>query len=163
MNQLRIMAVVTQGTGSNDEARLRALLENFSADFFPFDHQAKWRSFFKLWQVLYRQRPDLVVLEGTGIAGGFAIILGRLLSSVPYVVSSGDAVGPFVANHYTTLSGLFALYERLLYRWSSGFIGWTPYLVGRALSFGAPRAMTAAGWAPFSRTEEELAADRLLV
>jgi glycosyltransferase involved in cell wall biosynthesis len=38
------------------------------------------------------------------------------------------------------------VYERLLCRRCSGFIGWTPYLVGRALTFGAPRAMTAPGW-----------------
>src|SRR5581483_7273221 len=32
-------------------------------------------------------------------------------------------------------------------RRAAGYIGWTPYLAGRALTFGAPRAMTAPGWA----------------
>jgi glycosyltransferase involved in cell wall biosynthesis len=41
----------------------------------------------------------------------------------------------------------FGLYERLLCRWSAGYIGWSPYLAGRALTYGAPRAMTAANWA----------------
>jgi hypothetical protein len=41
---------------------------------------------------------------------------------------------------------LAELYERLLCRFCAGFIGWTPYLVGRALTFGAPRGITAAGW-----------------
>jgi hypothetical protein len=35
----------------------------------------------------------------------------------------------------------------MLYRNSVGVIGWTPYLAGRALTLGAPRAMTAANWA----------------
>src|SRR5439155_14049239 len=35
-----------------------------------------------------------------------------------------------------------------------------PYLVGRALSFGAPRAMTAPGWAAFDASPEMLAAAR---
>jgi hypothetical protein len=55
---------------------------------------------------------------------------------------------------------LFGLYERALCRCSAGFIGWTPYLVGRALTFGTPRALTAAGWAPFTRTDEERRAAR---
>jgi glycosyltransferase involved in cell wall biosynthesis len=41
---------------------------------------------------------------------------------------------------------LGAIYERLLCRRCAGFVGWTPYLVGRALTFGAPRGMTAPGW-----------------
>ena len=39
-------------------------------------------------------------------------------------------------------------YERALLGGSSGFIGWSPYLVGRALTLGASRAITAANWAP---------------
>ena len=49
----------------------------------------------------------------------------------------------------------FAMYERMLCRFSAGFIGWTSYLVGRAISFGAPRGMTAAsgpGWTTPSRS-----------
>ena len=85
-------------------------------------------------------------MEGTGIAGGAAVILARLLAGVPYVVSTGDAVAPFVAIAHPWLRPLAGLYERLLYRRSAGVIGWTPYLVGRALTLGAPRGMTAAGW-----------------
>jgi glycosyltransferase involved in cell wall biosynthesis len=76
------------------------------------------------------------------------------------VVSSGDAVGPFVAAQLSWLGPLFSLYERCLYRWSAGYIGWTPYLAGRALTFGAPRAMTAPGWAPFPSSPERLAVCR---
>jgi glycosyltransferase involved in cell wall biosynthesis len=94
-------------------------------------------------------------MEGTGIIGGLALILGRFLLGVPYVVSSGDAVGPFVARRAWWAGPFFAAYERALCRFSAGFIGWTPYLVGRALTFGAQRAMTAAGFAPFHRTAAE--------
>src|SRR5208282_5363021 len=96
-----------------------------------------------------RRRHDLIVMEGSGIAGGSAVLLGRLLFGVPYVVSSGDAIGPFAAMRWPLLAPLFSLYERLLCRATSGFIGRSPYLAGRALGFGSPRAMTAAGWATF--------------
>ena len=90
---------------------------------------------------------DLVIMEGTGIAGGLAVITG----GKPYIVSSGDAISPFIAIKQPLLTPLFQRYEHMLYANCSGFIGWTPYLVGRALTFGAPRALTAAGWSPFDR------------
>jgi hypothetical protein len=55
---------------------------------------------------------------------------------------------------------MFALYERVLCRLAAGFIGWTPYLAGRALTFGTPRVMTAPGWAPFRRSPAEQVEDR---
>ena len=156
----RILAVATQGGGSSDEARLRALLENFPAEFFPFDRTTKLKSGLRLFRQMMGARPDMVVLEGTGITGGLACMLGRTFG-VPYIVSSGDAVGPFVGSAMPLAGPLFAAYERALCRLAAGFIGWTPYLVGRALrSFGSPRAMTAAGWAPFPQTAEELAKSR---
>lgn len=144
----RILAVATQGAGGDDEARLRALLVGARAEFFPFDRRTKRRSFFGLWKAIRAGRPDLLMVEGTGIAGGVAAMLGRRLHGIPYVISSGDSVGPFMAARSPLLGPPFAVYERLLCRWSAGFIGWTPYLAGRALTFGAPRAMTAPGWAP---------------
>ncbi len=69
-------------------------------------------------------------MEGTGIAGGLACLLAAIVKGHAYVVSSGDAVGPFIAVHVRCLGWPFAVYERLLCRFSSGFIGWTPYLVG---------------------------------
>jgi len=82
-------------------------------------------------------------------------MIARLLFGIPYIFSSGDAVSAFLSARMPLLRPVFALYERLLYRLCSGFIGWTPYLVGRALSSGAPYAMTAPGWAPFSLSTEE--------
>jgi glycosyltransferase involved in cell wall biosynthesis len=94
-----------------------------------------------------RRRPELVVMEGTGIAGGAAMLLARQRFGIRYVVSCGDAVAPFVAALYPGLGPVARVYERLLFRRSAAVIGWTPYLVGRAISLGAPRAMTAANWA----------------
>jgi hypothetical protein len=156
----RILVVATQGAGGNEEARIRDLLSRFQATVFPFDRSAKWASFWRLLGLLRRRRFDLAVMEGTGIAGGLALLLGRALAGVPYLVSSGDAVGPYVAGRAPLLGPLFGLYERVLCRCSAGFIGWTPYLAGRALSFGAPRAMTAPGWAPFPLPPRQRAAAR---
>jgi hypothetical protein len=149
-----ILAVATQGSGGDDEARLRALLSGLPAEFFPFDRGSKRKSARDLLRTIRRERPDLVVMEGTGIGGGIAVLLGRMLAGVPFVVSSGDAVGPFVASLKPWLGPIFGAYERRLCRASAGFIGWTPYLAGRALTLGAPRAITAAGWAPFAPRPE---------
>jgi glycosyltransferase involved in cell wall biosynthesis len=139
------------------------LLADFSPHVFPFDRRKKWRSFRHLLKTIIRQRPSLVVMEGTGLAGGVGLLLGRWLAGVPYVVSSGDAVGPFVAGLQPWLGPLFGLYERFLCRWAAGFIGWTPYLTGRAMTFGAPRAMTAPGWAPHPLSPEQQAASRIRI
>jgi glycosyltransferase involved in cell wall biosynthesis len=163
MDSPQILALATQGIGGDDETRLRCLLSNFSPKFFPFDRNNKRRSFFKLLQIIQLNRPNLVVMEGTGLAGGLAVLLGRLIFNVPYVISSGDAVGPFVAAQKPFLGPFFGFYERILCRLAAGFIGWTPYLTGRALTFGMARAMTAAGWAPFPRTSEEMMASRARV
>jgi glycosyltransferase involved in cell wall biosynthesis len=158
-----ILALATQGSGGDDEARLLELLTGFSPMVFHFDRRRKWRSFRQLITQLYRQKPDLIVMEGTGLAGGLGLLLGRWLAGIPYVVSSGDAVGPFVARLRPLLGPLFGLYEWLLCRWSAGFIGWTPYLTGRALTFGASRAITAPGWAPYSRSPQDQGASRIRI
>lgn len=144
----RVACFATQGSGHGDERRLLALLAAVEPELLPFDRGRKVRSALRLLVGLVRRRPALVVMEGTGVAGGVPLILARLLAGVPYLVSSGDAVGPYVGLGHRRLAPLAGIYERLLCRWSAGFIGWSPYLVGRALTFGAPRAMTAAGWAP---------------
>src|SRR5271155_3252995 len=136
----RLLVFATQGSGHGDEKRILDLLRNLLAEVFPFDRGAKIRTGLRLFFFIYKRRPDLVVMEGTGFLGGAAIMMGRLTAGVPYVVSSGDAVAPFLTARIPLLSPLFWLYEKLLCRLSSGFIGWTPYLVGRALTLGAPRA-----------------------
>ncbi|MEO7189525.1 MAG: glycosyltransferase [Vicinamibacterales bacterium] len=162
MTPRRILVLSTLGSGSSEEARIRELMAAFAPDVFRFDRTKKARMFWRLLRTIRRTRPDVVVLEGTGVAGGFALIAARVLFGRRYVVSSGDAVGPWVGSQVRWLGPAFGLYERALCRFASGFIGWTPYLAGRALTFGCPRAMTAAGWAPFTRTQEEQAADRVI-
>ncbi|HEX5271939.1 MAG TPA: glycosyltransferase, partial [Gemmataceae bacterium] len=156
----RLLVFSTLGSGSNEEARIRDLLRQFRPEVFPFDRTQKVRMFCRLFGAIRRARPDLVVMEGTGVAGGACLILARVLLGCRYVVSSGDAVGPWVGGQVRALGPLFGLYERVLCRLAAGFIGWTPYLAGRALTFGAGRAMTAAGWSPFVRSPAEQAADR---
>ena len=145
---IRVACFATQGTGSLDEDRIRALLEPLDPIVLPFDRGSKLGSAVGLMRALARHKPDLVVMEGTGVAGGVAMLASRALLGRRYVVSSGDAVGPYVRLVSPVAAPVAALYERMLCRFSAGFIGWSPYLVGRALTFGAPRAITAAGWAP---------------
>lgn len=137
----------TKGTGTNEAVRMVKLLSEIpGATEWPFQKSRKLASFRNLLQAVRRQRPKLLVMEGTGIAGGLVCLMARLLWKVPYVFSSGDAVGPFIAAHVPIAGPPAAIYEWLLCRWSAGFIGWTPYLCGRAMTFGAPRAVTAPGW-----------------
>jgi hypothetical protein len=156
----RILACASQGNGSSDEDRLRVLLTNFQTSFVRFDQARKKHSFLECLRALKAGGFDLFVLEGTGLAAGVAAILGRVLWGRPYVVSSGDSVAPFLTAMIPAGAPVFSLYERLLYRFSSGYIGWTPYLVGRALTWGARRAVTVAGWAPGASDSMEDAANR---
>ena len=155
-----IMAFATKGSMTNEELRMRQLLSCETATFVEFDKSAKRRSFMHLLKTVFAARPDLLVMEGTGIAGGTVCLLARLMGRSRYVVSSGDAVGPFVAAHSLLAGPIFGVYERVLCRFCDGFIGWTPYLTGRAMTFGARRAMTACGWAPSALKAEEAAAAR---
>ncbi len=93
-------------------------------------------------------------MEGTGVAGGLAVLLSRALLGVPFVVSTGDAVAPFLRRRHWILGPPAAVYERALYRRAAGVIAWTPFLAGRAIALGARRAMYAPNWAPQTATEE---------
>jgi glycosyltransferase involved in cell wall biosynthesis len=142
-----IACFATQGPGSLDEDRIRRLLEPLEPMVLEFDRSRRIRGALRLLRQMRRFEPELVVMEGTGIGGGIVVMLGRLLDGRSYVVSSGDAVGPFFALVNRPVGLVGALYERTLYTLSSGFIGWSPYLAGRALTLGARRAMTAPNWA----------------
>lgn len=142
----RIWCLSTKGAGSNEEDRIRLLLEPLAPRVWPFDRRHKLRSALRLLRDVLRERPELVVVEGTGLAACSALMLARALGRTRYVVSSGDAVGPFIALRSAALHPPALAFEVLLCRLSAGFIGWTPYLAGRALTFGAPRAVTAENW-----------------
>jgi hypothetical protein len=160
VDRVRICGFATQGKGGNEEARLKSLLGRFETEIVPFDRQAKFRMFRQLLSLLRAGQYDLAVMEGSGVAGGLALILGRLLFGRRYAISSGDAIGPFLAARWPLFAPVFTSYEHLLYCLSDGFIGWTPYLVGRALTMGARRAMTAPGWAPFPISDQQKAEHR---
>jgi hypothetical protein len=142
-------SILALATGPDqDEARLRALLEPLDGvSMFAFDRARKATSALALLKTIARERPELVVMEGTGAGGGVPLLLARALLGVRYVVASGDAVGPFLGMTNPLLGLPGWLYESLLVRFSSAYIGWTPYLVGRAITLGARRAVTAPGWA----------------
>jgi len=158
-----LCAFATKGTGSNEERRLMALLEGTGAAFLPYDKSAKRSSLRGLIREIDRRRPRLLAMEGTGLAGGLACFYARLRYGTGYVVSSGDAVGPFVASRAPWTGPVFGWYERLLCRFAAGFIGWTPYLVGRAMTYGCRRAVTAPGWSFTALDEGAWAEARLSI
>ncbi len=157
-----VACFATQGAGSLDERRIRRLLEPLEPIVLPFERSRRALSALRLWRTLRRLSPDIVVMEGTGVTGGLVLLAGRVLGGRSYIVSSGDAVGPFLRARSVPLGIGGGVYERLLCRLSAGYIGWTPYLVGRALSFGAPRAMTAANWGSVPVSEAGSAVRRRL-
>jgi len=132
----------------------------FCNDFIDFDPRRKVKGFLRCLSKFSKKDVSLIVIEGTGIAVGAAAIICRLFIGRNYVLSSGDAVSPFLSARFPIGSPLFILYEWALCRFSVGFIGWTPYLVGRALTLGARRAVTIPGWAPFHISPAELAERR---
>ena len=143
---LHVAYLATQGDDSGDWARITHLLAPLNPTRLRFDRSHKGRSGAAALIGILRHRPDVVVLEGTGVAGGAAVLAARLLTGVRYVVSSGDAVAPYLGLISPWLSIPGRVYERLLCRLSAGYIGWSPYLVGRAITLGARRGMTAAHW-----------------
>ena len=75
----RILALSTLGAGSNEEARIVTLLSAFDVEVFPFNRKTKLSAFRQLFARLRRREHDLVVMEGTGLAGGMGLLLSRFL------------------------------------------------------------------------------------
>jgi hypothetical protein len=163
MKNAQILVFATNGTGSNDETRILKLLQNFSYQVVAFDRGNKFQTCLHIIQKAVQTKPNLVVMEGTGVLGGLACLWLRWFFGIPYIFSSGDAIAPFLTLNYPILTPIISLYEKILCHYCAGFIGWTPYLVGRALTFGAPKAVTAAGWSNYSRTPEQLAESRVKI
>jgi glycosyltransferase involved in cell wall biosynthesis len=145
---LRLACFATQGSGHRDEHRIRTLLQGFDLTVLGFDPNRKAREVARLVAATRRHRPDLLAMEGTGVAGGLAVLLSQALFRIPFVVSTGDAVAPFLRRRHWILGPAAAVYERALYRRAAGVIAWTPFLAGRAIALGARRAMYAPNWAP---------------
>ncbi|WP_372790226.1 glycosyltransferase [Paraconexibacter sp.] len=143
-----VLVIATQGPGSGDERRIVTLLGEGGTEVHGFDRGHKIRSGLALLRRLVGpERPRIAVIEGTGLGAGLPALLARLVRRTPFVISTGDAVGPFFALRGPVSGLVGAVYERALYRAAAGVIGWTPYLAGRALTLGARRAITAENWA----------------
>lgn len=148
-----ILCVVTAGAGGQDEMRARLLAGRLardtgaSLDFAFADRQQNRRAVAKTLAGLIEQKPDLIYLEGSGISAGWPLIQAAKKGQ-RFVVSSGDPIAGFFRTTRGQLAGAaFAAYERRLMRSCAAFIGWTPYLTGRAIEMGARRAITVEGGA----------------
>lgn len=139
----RLLAVNGGGVGNLHGLRARRLTEKLPWDVTVVDlDRSSRQAGMKHMRQLLTEHWDLVYLESTGIAGGLPLIQ----SKQRYVVSSGDPVaGFFQVTEGWAQGQIFGAYEKALYRKSVGFIGWTPYLVGRAIELGAPRGVTIEG------------------
>jgi glycosyltransferase involved in cell wall biosynthesis len=130
-------------------------VSGFESEVWEFDRRRRLRSAAAVLRRASRAY-DLVVVEGTGVAGGVALILARILRGAHYVVSTGDAVAPYVGSVAPLLRPLARIYERVLYSLADGVIGWSPYITGRALTLGARRAMTAPHWSRAERAQSNV-------
>ena len=144
----QILCINTAGKGGADALRMRRLASRLEVPcaFYDLDKSARGQSFKSLWKLITVRPWRLIYQEGTGIAGGFNLIRAARLRGARYIISSGDPISGFFRVTKGRAAGtLFGIYERLLMRSSAGFVGWTPYLTGRALELGAPRAVTVEG------------------
>ena len=170
MTPRQVLCINTGGAGTLDEIRSRqlaAFLPDAEPTFYGVDKSARRKAMGEITRIIASKPWDLVYQEGTGIAAGLPVIAAARRRGQRYIISVGDPVrsffrvtrGPFYA-------APFGVYERQLYRSSVGVVGWTPYLVGRALTMGAPRAATIEGgvdsqvFHPFTPDQRQSARDR---
>jgi Glycosyl transferases group 1 len=143
----KVLCINTGGKG--DGLRMRRLTANLNAEVVYYDlerSRSRIANGKDVWNILNSSTWDLVYQEGTGIAGGANLIRAAIGWKQQFVVSSGDPIGGFFrVTQGPLLGSVFELYEKMLYRTCSGFIGWTPYLTGAALKMGAKRAITVEG------------------
>jgi glycosyltransferase involved in cell wall biosynthesis len=140
--------------GDHIEARnAEYLLAPLEPTMYYFDRRRKIRSAVRLVRLGWITRPRLIVFDGAGVAGGISVLFLDLFARIPYVMWNGDAIGPIramlagrVGRRSRLVAALGYVYELVLCRRCAGYIGRSPYLVGRGLTFGAPRAVTAEGW-----------------
>ena len=158
-----LVGLASQGRDSYDHERLQALLRTIPYEDISIPSRERRRkvvAFINIFREIRRTEPRGLFLEGTGIAEGSAVLAAHYCFGLPFVVSTGDAVAPWVRAHLKYIWPVFWLYERELYHRSAGVIGWSPYLVGRALTLGAPRGVTIPGWAQNLLSAQERIAAR---
>src|SRR5579862_4981074 len=110
-NSRGITKILAFSTDPDYDIRIRELLRELFPEFYNFDRKEKWQTLWGLLREIRNGHYDLVVMEGTGTAGGIAAILGRLLYGAKYIFSSGDAVAPFLAMKWPAGRFLLNLYE----------------------------------------------------
>lgn len=144
-----VLCINTGGIGDLHGLRMRRLTQDLEATCTYLDldrSHSRAANARTVWEALQSQPWDLVYMESTGIGGGLPLIRAARTSGLRYIVSSGDPIGGYFRVVDGPVRGfLLGQYEKLLYRSSSGFVGWTPYLTGAALHLGAPRGVTVEG------------------
>lgn len=146
-----ILCIVAAGADSGDARRVRALMAEagLAHTIVGVD---KSQSIISNWKTFHRagsKGGQIIFLEGTGVIAGLYLILVCVLRirRQRYIVSSGDSVSAYIGNAKGALFRLLAhAYEKCLYRNAFGFVGWTPYLVGRAYRLGCHRGVTVEGF-----------------
>ena len=147
----RLLCINAGGIGDLHGLRARRLTEALAHDFNITYHdidksKSRFQNYLEIRTIIDSQTWDLIYQESTGIAGGLNLIRAAKKYNTPYIVSTGDPVGGFFHTVKGPLHGYsFSIYEKLLYRHAAGFVGWTPYLTGMALTLGAQRAITIEG------------------
>jgi len=145
----RILCVNPSGKGDLHELRAQRLTAYLNADvtICSSPKSSSRRSAAKQFSdAIASTAWDLVYQESTGISAGLNLIRAALKKKQKYIVSSGDPIsGFFRVTRGPAVAAPFAVYEKWLYALSAGFIGWTPYLTGRAIHLGAPRGATIEG------------------
>lgn len=154
--QRKVLCLVPEGSHGLHAQRAKLLTKRLQQDtdadittYYPARNQGRATAI-KETKELLRQKFDMVYMEGTGIGTGLPLIAaGR--RGQKYIVSSGDPIKGFFRNTQGRAAAtLFGWYERQLMLKCRAFVGWTPYLSGRALELGAPRAATIEGGADLS-------------
>ena len=84
------------------------------------------------------------------MAGGLACLWTRWVRGTPYIVSSGDAVGPWVSTRLPLVGLAFGAYRAAAVSLGGRVHRLEPVPRRPGVAFRRARAMTAAGWAPFN-------------
>ena len=163
----QILCINPRGAGDLHELRAQRLTTGLDAEltFYNVDRSHSYPVALRaLWKVVSCRPWDLIYQEGTGIVGGLNLIRAARTRKQKFLISSGDPIAGFF--HVTkgpAVGAVFRQYERALYQSCAGFVGWTPYLTGAALTMGARRAATVEGgvdldlFVPYNATDRKTA------
>ena len=159
-----ILCINPRGAGDLHELRARRLTIGLDAEltFYNVDRTHSYPVALQaLWKIVSCQPWDLIYQEGTGIVGGLNLIRAARTRKQKFLISSGDPIaGFFQVTKGPAVGAVFRQYERALYQSCAGFVGWTPYLTGAALTMGARRAATVEGAVDLEQFTPYSAADR---